>query len=92
MIGKDPTYAVIENGNWLNDEPYGVIHRIASNGRCTIITQNVESFMQMMPLQGLLIKNAATISDCCILLALSIIHPGVFINLTKRFRISEYGF
>lgn len=25
----DPNYAVIENGNWLNDEPYGVIHRIA---------------------------------------------------------------
>jgi hypothetical protein len=34
MIGRDSTYAVIENGDWLNDEPYGVIHRIASNGRC----------------------------------------------------------
>jgi hypothetical protein len=33
MIGKDSTYAVIENGSWLNDEPYGVIHRVASNGR-----------------------------------------------------------
>jgi hypothetical protein len=33
MIGKDPTYAIIENGDWLNDAPYGVIHRIASNGR-----------------------------------------------------------
>ena len=32
--GKDvePTYRVIENGDWLNDEPYGVIHRIASDG------------------------------------------------------------
>ncbi len=28
----DPTYAVIEDGAWLNDEPYGVIHRIASAG------------------------------------------------------------
>ena len=28
-IGNDPTYNVIE-GAWLNDEPYGVIHRIAS--------------------------------------------------------------
>ncbi len=27
--GNDPTYAVIENGAWLNDAPYGVIHRIA---------------------------------------------------------------
>lgn len=28
IIGDDPTYRVIE-GAWLNDEPYGVIHRIA---------------------------------------------------------------
>ncbi len=30
--GPDPTYEYIE-GNWLNDLPYGVIHRIASSGR-----------------------------------------------------------
>jgi hypothetical protein len=34
IIGADPTYNVIENGSWLNDEPYGVIHRIASAGKC----------------------------------------------------------
>lgn len=28
--GVDPTYIQIYEGNWLNDEPYGVIHRIAS--------------------------------------------------------------
>lgn len=28
----DPNYARIENGAWLNDEPYHVIHRIASDG------------------------------------------------------------
>ena len=28
-IGDDPTYAKIYNGAWLNNEPYGVIHRIA---------------------------------------------------------------
>ena len=27
--GKDPTYAYIE-GQWLDDKPYGVVHRIAS--------------------------------------------------------------
>lgn len=32
LTGEDPTYRVIENGAWLNDEPYGVIHRIAGNG------------------------------------------------------------
>lgn len=31
-LGDDPTYHVIEGGAWLNDEPYGVIHRIASDG------------------------------------------------------------
>ncbi|MBQ6788677.1 MAG: GNAT family N-acetyltransferase [Clostridia bacterium] len=27
--GDDPTYRVIYDGEWLNDEKYGVIHRIA---------------------------------------------------------------
>lgn len=29
----DPTYAVIENGSWLNDAPYVTIHRIAGDGQ-----------------------------------------------------------
>lgn len=33
IIGNDPNYSVIENGAWLNDDPYGVIHRLASNGK-----------------------------------------------------------
>ena len=27
--GEDPTYKVIEKGQWLDDKPYAVIHRIA---------------------------------------------------------------
>ena len=30
--GPDPTYNFIAEGNWLNDDTYGVLHRIASNG------------------------------------------------------------
>jgi len=30
VIGKDPTYAYIEDGTWISDAPYGTIHRIAS--------------------------------------------------------------
>ena len=30
--GEEPDYRVIEGGSWKNDEPYGVIHRIASRG------------------------------------------------------------
>lgn len=33
LFGQDPTYKVIEGGNWLNDNPYGTIHRIASDGK-----------------------------------------------------------
>ena len=29
ILGPDPTYSYIEDGAWLNDEPYHVIHRIA---------------------------------------------------------------
>ncbi len=28
----EPTYKNIENGKWLDDSPYGVIHRIAADG------------------------------------------------------------
>ena len=30
--GPDPTYNFIAEGNWLNNDSYGVLHRIASNG------------------------------------------------------------
>lgn len=29
----EPTYAVIEDGAWIGDEEYGVVHRIASSGK-----------------------------------------------------------
>ncbi len=31
--GADPTYAHIEDGQWLNDEPYVTIHRLAGDGK-----------------------------------------------------------
>lgn len=30
--GPDPTYNFIAEGNWLNDDSYGVLHRVASSG------------------------------------------------------------
>ena len=32
MLGNDPTYDYIEGGRWLNDRPYGTIHRIGGDG------------------------------------------------------------
>ena len=41
--GKDvePTYARIDDGEWLDESPYGVIHRIASNGKAKGILHEV---------------------------------------------------
>ena len=32
-VEDDSTYAKIYDGEWLNNKPYGVVHRIASNGK-----------------------------------------------------------
>ena len=40
IIGNDPTYEKIYCGKWLNDKPYGVIHRLVSNGTTHGITKN----------------------------------------------------
>ena len=42
ILGPDPTYAVIEDGQWLNDTlPYGTIHRLASAGHRKGVTDEV---------------------------------------------------
>lgn len=33
LLDTEPNYRVIEKGRWLNDLPYGVVHRMASSGR-----------------------------------------------------------
>ena len=32
IIGEDPTYLKIEEGNWKSDAPYAAVHRVASDG------------------------------------------------------------
>lgn len=39
IIGEDPNYLIIEGGNWLNDDSYGVVHRLASNGKSRGVAQ-----------------------------------------------------
>ena len=43
-MGEDPTYAVIENGAWLNDRPYGTIHRIGSDGKKSGVLRHAADF------------------------------------------------
>lgn len=33
FVGEDPDYRNIEEGSWKNELPYGVIHRVAGDGR-----------------------------------------------------------
>lgn len=44
ILGDDPTYEVIEGGVWLNDAPYGVIHRLAGDGKVSGLFQSCLSF------------------------------------------------
>jgi len=40
----DPNYKVIEDGAWLNNAPYGVIHRLASSGKVKGIARKAFDF------------------------------------------------
>lgn len=70
FIGTEPTYGRIENGSWLNDRPYGTIHRIAGDGTekgvfadclawCLGKTGNIraDTHRQNIPMQRVLEKN-----------------------------------
>ena len=48
IIGEDPTYAVIENGRWINDEPYGTIHRIAGDWTVKGVLKESLDFCKML--------------------------------------------
>ena len=45
IVGEDPTYAYIE-GEWPSSEPYGTIHRIASDGSHRDVMKNCVAFCQ----------------------------------------------
>ncbi len=38
-IGKDPTYGYITDGQWLNEDRYGVLHKVASRQRVRGVAQ-----------------------------------------------------
>jgi hypothetical protein len=69
--GDDPTYKEIIGGKWLNDNPYGVVHRMAAleSGRgvgsgciewCFSRCGNlrIDTHPDNLPMQGLLMKNS----------------------------------
>ena len=48
MQRVEPTYATLENGSWLDDEPYGTIHRIARDGTHKLIFDKCVEFCEMI--------------------------------------------
>jgi len=44
ILGDDPTYAVIEDGQWPNALPYGTIHRIAGDGAVRGLVRSALAF------------------------------------------------
>ncbi len=46
FVGEDPTYRVIEQGRWKNDNTYGTIHRVASDGTIKGIFSQIVSFCE----------------------------------------------
>ncbi len=70
METAEPTYRVIENGEWLNDDPYVTVHRIASDGKaagifrcavdyCKSIASNIriDTHADNLIMQGQIEKN-----------------------------------
>lgn len=48
ILGDDPTYKEISGGTWLNDKPYGTIHRMASAGLRSGMLDRVTRFCLSM--------------------------------------------
>ena len=45
--GEDVTYSRIEKGEWLNNEPYATIHRLASDGSVKGLTNEVVNWCKL---------------------------------------------
>ncbi|MBN3859076.1 N-acetyltransferase [Neisseriaceae bacterium PsAf] len=46
ILGEDSTYQNIEAGSWLNDEPYGTLHRVASDGSKRGVLKEILNFCE----------------------------------------------
>ena len=44
IIGEDPTYRVIDQGNWLSEERYGAVHRVAGDGTVRNVLKTVMDY------------------------------------------------
>ncbi len=70
IIGEEPTYHTIEQGNWHFDMPYGAIHRLAGNGEVKGVSKacfdfckskidylRIDTHADNTPMQAAILKN-----------------------------------
>ena len=68
--GEDPTYRIIREGSWHRNSPYGVLHRVASDGSIKGIARfcfdfakencdylRIDTHKDNIPMQNTLAKN-----------------------------------
>ena len=46
IVGRDPTYEVIEDGSWIDDSAYGTIHRIGGDGTAHGILETAVAYCE----------------------------------------------
>ena len=46
IIGEDPNYKIIEEGEWLSNDVYGTIHRVASDGQTKGLLNKIISYCE----------------------------------------------
>lgn len=69
IIGDEPNYQIIEQGNWRSNDTYGTIHRLASDGQTKGIAKccfdfcakkcpylRIDTHMDNQPMQGAILK------------------------------------
>lgn len=70
IIGEEPTYHTIEQGNWHCDMPYGTIHRLAGSGQVKGVSKacldfcksktdylRIDTHADNVPMQAVVLKN-----------------------------------
>lgn len=70
IAGEDPTYGVIDGGEWLSDTPYAALHKVASDGttrgfftKCVAFARQFHKHLRVdthndnIPMQKAILKN-----------------------------------
>ena len=91
-ICEDETYEVIKNGQWLSDEEYGVIHRVASDGKIKGVLNKAVDFCSAKKPPHCLIPDDSIIPDRLLLWNHVQGDSGMEDNKIMQHQIEKNGF